>query len=219
MTTIERLHQNGILRLGSAKGGFRYKHADGRKVSANDLERIQQLKIPPAWKDVAINSAPSGKVQVVGSDAASRWQYLYDEKYLRSQDRHKFQRLIKFGESLPSLRKTISRDLRGPSLSHARVMACILRILSTNFMRRGSEIYASENASYGIATLRPRHVKVKGDHITFDFPGKSGVQQQREIRDRAVARILRKLIRYPNRRVFKYQSGDGKFIDVTGKAI
>ncbi len=219
MTTVERLNRYGILRRGSPKRGFRYRRADGGRVTAADLERIEQLKIPPAWTNVAINSAPTGRIQVVGQDAAGRWQYLYHESHVRAQQRKKFQRLVAFGESLPRLRATVARDLRLPGLSKERVMAAILRILSMSFIRPGSEIYANENGSFGIATLRPRHVSVKGDRIRFEFPGKSGQNHSREIRDKLVAATLKELLKYSNRRVFKYVGADGKLVNVTRPTI
>ncbi len=219
MTTIERLHQNGILRTGSPARGFKYKHADGKKISAEDRARIDDLKIPPAWTDVAISAAPTGRVQVVGQDAAGRWQYLYHDSHVRNQQRKKFMRLISFGESLPAMRKSVRQDLQQSELSRERVMASILRILSMSFIRPGSEIYASENGSYGIATLRPRHVSVRGDEIVFEFTGKAGKDHRREIRDRQVARVLKELLKYSNRRVFKYRNGDGIFVDVKSDAI
>ena len=219
MTAIERLHLRGILRRGTPARGFYYQHANGSRVTNQDLERIEQLKIPPAWEDVAINAAPNGRIQAVGQDAAGRWQYLYHESHVRAQQRKKFQRLIEFGESLPRLRATVVRDLRLPGLPKERVMAAILRILSMSYIRPGSEIYANEHGSYGIATLRPRHVSVKGDRIRFEFPGKSGQTQNREIRDHLVAATLKELLKYSNRRVFKYEGLDGKFVDVTRPTI
>jgi DNA topoisomerase-1 len=219
MTAVERLQLKGILRRGTPARGFRYQRAEGGKVTAADLERIDQLKIPPAWTNVAINSAPTGRIQAVGQDAAGRWQYLYHENHSRAQQRKKFERLITFGESLPKLRATVARDLKLPGLPKERVMAAILRILSMSFIRPGSEIYANEHGSYGIATLRPRHVSVKGDRIRFEFVGKSGQDQTREIRDRLVAATLKELLKYPNRRVFKYVSADGKLFNVTRPTI
>ncbi|HYX29076.1 MAG TPA: hypothetical protein VE863_10955 [Pyrinomonadaceae bacterium] len=219
MTVVERLHASGILRQGTPKRGFHYRRANRGRATAEDLERIEQLKIPPAWTEVAINSAPTGRIQAVGRDAAGRWQYLYHESYVRAQQRKKFQRLIAFGESLPKLRATVARDLRLPGLPKARVMAAILRILSMSFMRPGSETYANEHGSYGIATLRPRHVSVKGDCVRFEFVGKSGQNQSREIHDKLVAATLKELLKYSNRRVFKYEGADGKFINVTRPTI
>ena len=156
MTRIEQLQTTGIIRTGSPKRGFGYRRAGGR-VSAADLKRIRHLRIPPAWKSVAINAAPGGKLQAVGKDAAGRWQYLYHESHTRAQEIKKFQRLIKFAEALPQLRTTVSRHLRQQDLGRERVLACMVRILSTCYLRPGSQAYASENGSYGIATLRPKH--------------------------------------------------------------
>src|SRR5580765_3563089 len=219
MTAIERLQLHGILRRGTPARGFRYRRADGGKVSAAELERIDQLKIPPAWTNVAINSAAGGRIQAVGQDAAGRWQYLYHESHTRAQQRKKFQRLIRFGENLPKLRATVARDLKLSGLPKERVMAAILRILSTSYIRPGSEIYANENGSYGIATLRPRHVSVRGDRIKFEFSGKSGQDQRREIKDKLVAATLQELLKSSNRRVFKYLGADGKLVNVTRPAI
>jgi DNA topoisomerase-1 len=219
MTRIEKLCAKGIRRTGSPARGFRYLNADGRRVKGADLSRIEDLKIPPAWTDVCINSAAAGAVQAVGKDSAGRWHYLYHDKHVRHRERKKFQRLIDFAEKLPAMRKAMSKDLRQPGFSRERVMASILRILSMSFIRPGSEIYASENGSFGLATLRPKHVTVKGDLIVFDFPGKSGVRQRREFRDRTTARIVRELLRKPGRDVFKYQNGDNTFVDVKRRDI
>src|SRR5437660_5547112 len=153
MTRIERLHANGIQRIGTPERGFRYKKADGQRVPRADLLRIESLKVPPAWKDVWINSAASGAVQAVGQDAAGRWQYLYHDNHVKVREQKKFQRLMEFAEKLPAMRKTVSGHLRLRGLPRQRVLASILRILSQSFIRPGSEIYASENGSYGIATL------------------------------------------------------------------
>lgn len=216
---LQRLQNSGIRRLGTPKRGFRYQHTDGSKVAAADLKRIQALVIPPAWTNVAINPTASGAVQAVGTDTAGRWQYLYHENQVKRRERKKFERLLKFAETLPAMRKIVSRDLRRPDLGRERVMASILRILSTCFMRPGSQVYASENGSYGLATLRPRHVQVRGDVIEFNFRGKSGIEQQRQLKDRQVAKVVRALLRVPAKEVFKYQNGDGQFVDVKRRHI
>ena len=219
MTTIERIHATGILRIGSPSRGFRYTAINGGKITRNHLARIRQLRIPPAWTDVAINSAENGRVQVVGKDAAGRWQYLYHESHVRQRERQKFLRLIKFAEALPKMRKAVNRDLRLPGLPKERVLAGVVRILSKAFLRPGSEIYASENGSYGVATLRPRHVTVKGRTVTFQFRGKSGVMHTTQFEDKQVSSLIRALLKTQNRRVFKYQNGDGKFVDVKAQTI
>lgn len=219
MTRIEQLQKSGIQRLGTPARGFKYKRANGKKISAADLERIEELKIPPAWTDVWINSVPGGAVQAIGTDAAGRLQYLYHANHVRRQDAKKFKRLIKFAEALPKMRATIGSQIKQPGLGREPVMAAVLRILSTCFLRPGSQVYASENGSYGLATLRPKHLKVKGNVIEFDFPGKSGVQQYRQLKDRQVARVVRSLLRNPSREVFKYRNGNGEFVDVTRQHI
>ena len=184
-----------------------------------DLARINELKIPPAWVDVWINSSAGGMVQALGKDAAGRSQYLYHASHVRRQEAKKFKRVIKFAEALPKMRATVASHLRQPGLGREPVMASILRILSTCFMRPGSQVYASENGSFGLATLRPKHVKVKGDIVEFDFKGKSGVQQQQKLKDRKVSRVVRALLKQPAREVFKYQNGDAQFVNVTRQHI
>jgi DNA topoisomerase-1 len=219
MTTTERIHATGILRMGTPERGFRYRRVDGGKVTSQDLARIRALRIPPAWTEVAINSAASGRVQVVGKDAAGRWQYLYHDSHVRQREQRKFIRLIKFGENLPAMRRAVNRDLRKPGLPRERVLAGIVRILSAAFLRPGSEVYASENGSYGVATLRPRHVSVKGSTVTFSFRGKSGVMHESQFEDRQVARLVRQLLKQTNRRVFKYENGDGQLVDVRAQTL
>jgi DNA topoisomerase-1 len=155
----------------------------------------------------------------VGTDVAGRWQYLYHEYHIRKRERKKFERLLHFAQALPKMRKTVARDLHAPGLGREKVMACILRILSTCFLRPGSEIYASENGSYGLATLRPRHVRVKGDTVEFNFQGKRQIQQRRELKDRRVARVVRELLKHPAAEVFKFRNGDGQFVDVKRRHI
>jgi DNA topoisomerase-1 len=201
------------------KKRFRYITADGAKVNREDLSRIDALRIPPAWTEVAINRAGGGMLQAVGKDAAGRWQYIYHDQHIRKREQKKFQRLLKFAEAVPRMRKVIGQNLRKRDLGRERVMSGILRILSTCFMRAGSQVYASENGSYGLATLRPKHVQVKGDVVEFDFRGKRQIEQHRELKDRQVARVVRDLLEHRAREVFKYQNGDGQFTDVRRRDI
>lgn len=193
--------------------------ADGRKPSAVDLERIARLVLPPAWKDVAISASPSAGLQAVGRDAAGRWQYRYSEEHERRRERRKGRRLAEFAAALPKMRTAIERDLRRVEPDREKVMACILRILSTCFLRPGSRIYAAENGSYGIATLRNHHVTVSRDVIRYDFPGKSGKRQKLEFRDRRTARIIRQLKKMPGKELFKYRDPEGNVVDVKRRHI
>jgi len=215
MTKLEQLQKSGLRRVGTQARGYKYKSAGGIKVSAADLKRIDELKIPPAWSDAWINAAAGGAVQAIGRDAAGRLQSLYHANHVRRQEARKFKRLIKFAEALPKMRATVASHIKQPGLGKEPVMAAMLRILSTCFLRPGSEAYAGENGSFGLATLRPRHVKVKGDVVEFDFTGKSGVQQQHQLKDRQVSKIVRSLLKQPSREVFKYQNDDGEFVNVT----
>ncbi|HEX8707222.1 MAG TPA: hypothetical protein VF723_03085 [Pyrinomonadaceae bacterium] len=219
MTRLEKLQQSGIRRTGTPKQGFTYRTADGRAVGKEDLQRIRALRIPPAWTEVAINPLARGTLQAVGRDAAGRWQYLYHEAHTKRQEQKKFERLMQFAAALPRMRRTVALDLARPGIGREKVMACILRILSTCFIRPGSQVYAAENGSYGLATLRRRHVTVKGDLVIFDFRGKSGQQQHRELRDRTVARIVKRLMELPGYEVFKYEDEEGRLVDVKRRHI
>ncbi len=209
----------GLRRHGSPSRGFRYVDRNGRPVSAGDAERIRRLVIPPAWRDVRVSPKPGSALQAIGRDAAGRWQYLYSEAHTRRREREKFRRLLRFAEALPRMRATVSAHLKRPELDREKVMACVLRILSTCFFRPGSQAYASETGGIGIATLRPKHVVVRSGTVFFDFPGKSGKRQRREIRDRRIAAIVSALKRVGGHDLFQYRNGDGAFVDVRRRHI
>src|SRR5262249_44294885 len=158
----------------------------------------------PAWRDVAIDRSPHARVQAVGRDAAGRWQYIYHPDHIRRREQRKLQRLLQFGAALPRLRRAVRPDLKADGLPRPQVLATIVRLLACAFIRPGNEVYAAENGSYGIATLRRKHLRVRGDTMFFDFPAKSGKRQQREIRHAGIARILRRLLGLPGYEVFKY---------------
>jgi DNA topoisomerase-1 len=220
VTRLEQLRRDGIRRAGTPKSGFRYYHAEGRKVSKAELARIHALRLPPAWTEVAISPSPSAALQAGGKDAAGRWQYRYHERFVERQQQKKYLRLLQFARALPKMRATIDRDLRRPELDREKVLAAILRVLSTCFMRAGSQFYADEHGAYGIATLLKRHAKLKGDLVTFDYVGKGQKPQHRELRDRRVARVVRRLMRdAPGRALFQYVNGGGEWVDVRRRHI
>jgi DNA topoisomerase-1 len=214
MTVVERLQSSGIRRLGAPKRGFRYRRADGGRVSREDRERIEALVLPPAWTDVFISPSPSTPVQAIGRDRAGRWQYLYSEKQTRLREEHKRARLLAFLRALPALRGRLAQDLRREGLGRERVLAAMGRLLLRGFLRPGSQVYARENGTYGLATLRPRHVRVRGRRVTLSYPGKGGKPQVREIEDAAAARVVRELLAEPGRELFRYRNGDDVLVNV-----
>jgi DNA topoisomerase-1 len=213
MTIIERLQSTGIHRIGSPDRGFRYVGPSGGGVSRVHRARIEALRIPPAWKRVAIQTSTVAAVQAVGMDRAGRWQYLYHETQAARRERRKQRRLIRFIGALPRMRRAVVRDLGRRGIPRAKVLAGILRILATCFLRPGSKVYADENGSYGITTLRKQHVAVRGEVIRFDFKGKSGRRQVHELRDGKIAPLVRTLLRYPGE-VFKFRGRAGAIVDV-----
>ena len=214
MTVVGTLQSEGILRLGGMKTGFRYRYARGGRPGRRQIKRISTLRIPPAWRSVAIDASDRAWVQAVGKDKAGRWQYLYHARAVERRERRKHQRLVAFTRSLPKLRARVSQDLRRSDYGQERVLACMLRILSLCFLRPGSEEYASENGSYGIATLRPRHVKIRGSRISLQFRAKSGLDSAYEFTDRGVASIMRALLKAGGRRVFTFQDANGEWKEV-----
>lgn len=216
---VERLQKSGFLRKRSRAGGFRYATAAGERPDARQSERIRRLAVPPAWTEVAIARSESAALQAVGRDRAGRWQYLYHPTQVHAREEKKRKRLAAFVRALPALRTAVNRGLRAPGLSRDRVMCALLRILSVSFLRPGSRAYAEQNDSYGLATLRPRHVSVRGSRILFDFPGKGGKRQQHEIVDRHVASVVQALLKIPAREVFKYWAEDGTVVGVRRRDI
>ncbi len=214
MRAIERLQREGIRRAGTPRGGFRYLRPDGRPLPARQLWRIRSLRLPPAWTGVHVSPEPQAKLQAIGKDRAGRWQYRYHPEFVRRRAGAKYRRLLRFAEMLPRLRERVWRDLRRRGFPRERVLAAMVRILETCFMRPGSERYARKHRSYGLTTIRPRHVRLEGDRIVFEYRGKAGQKQVRELEDAAVARVVRGLLEVPGRDVFKFVGEDGAIMDV-----
>ena len=219
VTAIDDLQARGYRRLGTPRTGFRYRDTRGKQPPRVELERIHGLRLPPAWSEVYVSPEPGKKLQAVGKDRAGRWQYRYHPAFRQRQENAKFRRLLRFAEALPRMRAAVDRDLRRRGLPREKVLAVAVRILASCFMRAGSQVYADENESFGVATLRPRHVKVQGDLLTFDFPGKSGKQQVRELRDARVARTVKQLLRVRGRDLLKFVDEDGAVQDVRRRHI
>ena len=154
------------------------------------LERIGELAIPPAWEQVWICPFPMGHIQATGIDAAGRKQYRYHDDWRMRRDRQKFESMEEFARSLPRLRERVNRDLALDGMPRERVLACAARLLDRGFFRIGSEDYAEENDTYGIATMRKRHVRVDGDIVTFDYESKGGKRRMQAFGDPSIAEIV-----------------------------
>jgi DNA topoisomerase-1 len=202
--------QPGIRRQRCGKG-FAYRTADGKTVSDRDaLQRIRALAVPPAYVEVWICANPRGHLQATGRDARGRKQYRYHEHWRELRDHGKFDRVMAFGDALPALRRRIRRDLALPGLSRAKVLALIVRLLDDTLIRIGNESYARDNHSYGLTTLRTRHVRAERGRLRFAFRGKSGQEREVELSDKRLARIVRRLQQLPGQRLFQYLDDDGQ---------
>ena len=185
----------GIRRRRRGKG-FEYIDENGQRVSEPSvLDRIRELAIPPAWEDVWICPYPMGHLQATGSDAAGRKQYRYHDRWRERRDREKFDSMVRFAEALPKLRKRVENDLALDGMPKDKAVACAIRLMDKGFFRIGSEDYAEENDTYGIATMGKRHVTVSGSEITFDYEAKGGQQRIQTIDDPVVAEVVRSLRR------------------------
>jgi DNA topoisomerase-1 len=188
----------GIARRGRGRG-FEYLDPAGERIEDPEvLERISELVIPPAWREVWICMDPLGHLQATGIDEAGRKQYLYHAHWRTHRDRLKFDSMIAFGEALPRLRRRVSRDLHlrsGQELSRGRVLGCTVRLLDLGFFRIGSEDYAERNESYGLTTMRREHVSIEDGRLIFDFPAKSGRQRMQAILDADALKVVEALKR------------------------
>jgi DNA topoisomerase IB len=174
--------------------GFEYLDEGGERIEDPDvLERIRALAIPPAWDDVWICADSLGHIQATGVDARGRKQYRYHDLWRERRDRQKFDAMVDFARSLPQLREQVERDLRKRRISRERVLACAVRLLDRGFFRIGSEDYAEENETYGLATMRKRHVTVKGNTLVFDYEAKGGKRRVQTLADRKVSRLVKAL--------------------------
>jgi DNA topoisomerase-1 len=191
--------------------GFRYIGPDEKPLrDSKELHRIGSLVIPPAWKNVWICPSRFGHLQAVGWDVKGRKQYRYHALYREVRDQVKYSRLIAFGTVLAIIRKRVERDLRHAGLCREKVLATVVRLLERTCIRVGNAEYAKENESYGLTTLRNRHVQISGATLTFQFKGKSGQRHLIEITDRRLARVVRDCQELPGYELFEYVDENGK---------
>lgn len=191
-------------------GGFRYADAHGDPVDdAATLARIKALAIPPAWTDVWICPTANGHLQATGRDARGRKQYRYHARWRSVRDEVKYERMIAFGQALPAIRRAVDTALKQPGLPREKVLATIVYLLEHTMMRIGNEEYARDNKSFGLTTLRNRHVRIDGREVEFRFRGKSGVWHDVKVADRRLARIIERMRELPGQELFQFVDDDG----------
>jgi DNA topoisomerase-1 len=199
----------GIRRIKKGRGVV-YVAATGRLVrDVSVLKRIRSLAIPPAWEEVWICPEAEGHLQATGRDAKGRKQYRYHGRWREVRDETKYDRLLTFGRLLPRIRTHVAKDLAAPGLSRDKILATVVRLLETTLIRVGNEEYARTNESFGLTTMRDRHVKVNGSHVRFEFRGKSGVLHAVSLTDRRLARIVKRSRDLPGYELFQYIDEQG----------
>ncbi len=200
----------GIERRSAGKG-VSYRDPAGKAVKDREtLARIKRLAIPPAWTDVWICPWPNGHIQATGRDARGRKQYRYHPEWSAVRDGAKFERMIAFGKALPRIRKRVAKDLKRRRLDREKVLAAVVRLLETTLVRVGNEEYAKQNRSFGLTTMRDRHVRISRGRLSFDFRGKSGKRHEIDLHDPRLAEIVRRAQELPGQDLFQYLDDDGE---------
>jgi len=200
--------------------GFSYARADGSKLSDADvLKRIKALVIPPAWVDVWISPFADGHLQATGRDAKGRKQYRYHALFREVRESTKYEHVVAFADELPTIRKKVHEHMGRRGLPREKVLATVIHLLETTLIRIGNEDYAKQNNSYGLTTLKNRHVAVDGNEVRFRFTGKSGKQWSLRVRDRRVAKIIKACQDLPGQELLQYVDEAGDCQDVTSSDV
>ena len=203
-----------------AGSGFSFIGPDGNRISDPDrIAWFKRLAIPPAWTDVWISPIKRGHLQATGRDARGRKQYRYHPRWRDVRDEAKYGRLIEFARALPRIRRQTDRHLRRRGLPREKVLALVVRLLETTLIRVGNEEYARDNASFGLSTLRDRHVKDARGELRFSFKGKSGKEHLVPVRDRRLARLVREVQELPGQELFQYLDDEGRRQSVDSDAV
>jgi DNA topoisomerase-1 len=217
--TYSKHDRAGITRKHRGKG-FVYFGPDGKRIADQEtIARINALVIPPAYREVWICPSPRGHIQAMGKDARGRTQYRYHARWRKVRDEAKYERMMLFGQRLPRIRTRVRRDLKLPGLGRRKVLATIVKLLETTLIRVGNEEYAKSNKSFGLTTIRNKHVKVNGTQIHFEFRGKSGVEHAIDITDKRLAKVICKCQDLPEQELFEYVDPDGTRHDITSSDV
>ncbi len=195
------------------KIGRKFQYIDAHNKVIDDekiLKRIHSLVIPPAWADVWICSRANGHLQATGRDSRGRKQYRYHPQWRVVRDETKYDRMLKFGEALPKIRKHLQKDLAREGLPQEKILATVIEVMEKTLIRVGNEEYAQENHSYGLTTLRDKHVEIHGSTVEFHFKGKSGVWHDIKMHDRRLAKIIQRCHELPGHELFEYKDEQGE---------
>lgn len=199
---------------------FVYIGVDGNQITKpSELQRIRALGIPPAYTDVWISPLANGHIQATGRDAKGRKQYRYHQRWREIRDETKFTRMLAFGAALPKIRDRVDQDLQLSGMPRAKVLATVVRLLELTLIRVGNEEYARDNKTYGLTTMRDKHVDITGTTVQFTFRGKSGIQHTIDIKDRKLAQIVKRSRDLPGYELFQYIDADGQKQDVTSSDV
>ena len=209
----------GITRRRAGKGWTYFAPGGARIGDAAQRRRLNALVIPPAWTEVWICPDPIGHIQATARDARGRKQYRYHERYREARDQSKFRHMLELSEVLPAIRERAERDLRAPELSRRQILATVVQLLDKTLIRVGNDEYARENRSYGLTTLRMKHVQVNGSKLSFSFRGKSGVQHAISVTDRRIARVVQRCQDLPGQELFQYLNAAGRRETVTSDDV
>ena len=207
-------------RVGDKDSGFRYLKVDGDElVWEAGLDRIDRLAIPPGWTDVHIAPTSKRKIQAWGRDAAGRKQYIYSEEAVAARERRKWDRVLMYARGLPNLREVTNEHLKRESLDREKVLATVVRLISRAYFRIGSERYAVENKTFGIATLKKRHLEIRGNDLVFTYVGKRKKDHRRVVADTPLVEVIAQLMELPGSRLFRYRDEEAGVRDVTARSV
>lgn len=200
--------------------GFRYQDETGKTITDKALkDYFKSLVIPPAWTEVEISEKKGSKILVIGRDDKARKQYIYNPKFRQKQEQKKFDRIIEFAEQLERMRRVTGQHLRKRKPTREKVLATMVRLLESAFFRPGSDVYSKQNKSYGVTTMRSKHMEINGDELIFSYVGKSGKEQEKHIVDAKLAKIVKEIDDLPGYEIFKFIDENGQIQDVKSEHL
>jgi len=200
--------------------GFSYTDENGKTVTDTAVKTyIKSLIIPPAWKNVEISEKKNSKILVTGRDELGRKQYIYNPKFRQKQEQKKFDRIIEFAEQLERMRRVTGQHMRKRKPTREKVLATMVRLLESAFFRPGSDFYTKQNKSYGLTTMRSKHLEINGDELIFTYRGKSGKDQEKHITDAKLAKIVKEIDEMPGYEIFKFIDENGIIQDVKSEHL